>query len=174
MAETAQYLTLGLAGETFGISIRNVREILDMRPISRLPHAPHFLLGMIDVRGSGYPIVDLRLKLDLPSVPATDATRIIILDVPIEDRVIGVGFVADCVYEVTDIDESSMEPVPAVGGRWQSDYIAGIGRKGDKFVIIFDLKRLMAHEGMPAAKTAAKTAQDDMQDAVRAEAPVAA
>ncbi|HTO66209.1 MAG TPA: chemotaxis protein CheW [Bradyrhizobium sp.] len=149
MAETAQYLTLGLDGETFGISIRNVREILDMRPISRLPHAPHFLLGMIDVRGSGYPIVDLRLKLDLPSVPATDATRIIILDVTVADKVVGVGFVADCVHEVTDIDESSMEAVPAVGGRWKSDYIAGIGRKGDKFVIIFDLKRLMAQEGMP-------------------------
>lgn len=149
MAETAQYLTLGLDGETFGISIRNVREILDMRPISRLPHAPHFLLGMIDVRGSGYPIVDLRLKLDLPSVPATDATRIIILDVPVGDKVVGVGFVADCVHEVTDIDESSMEAVPSVGGRWKSDYIAGIGRKSDKFVIIFDLKRLMAHEGMP-------------------------
>jgi purine-binding chemotaxis protein CheW len=149
MAETAQYLTLGLDGETFGISIRNVREILDMRPISRLPHAPHFMLGMIDVRGSGYPIVDLRLKLDLPSVPATDATRIIILDVPVGDRVVGVGFVADCVHEVTDIDEGAMEAVPSVGGRWKSDYIAGIGRKSDKFVIIFDLKRLMAHEGMP-------------------------
>src|SRR5689334_23439572 len=154
MAEMAQYLTLGLDGETFGISIRNVREILDMRPISRLPHAPHFLLGMIDVRGSGYPIVDLRLKLDLPSVPATDATRIIILDVPMGERVIGVGFVADCVYEVTDIDEASVEPIPEVGGRWQSDYSAGIGRKGDKFVILFDLTRLMAHEGMPAAKQA--------------------
>jgi purine-binding chemotaxis protein CheW len=154
MAETAQHLTLGLDGETFGISIRNVREILDMRPISRLPHAPHFLLGMIDVRGSGYPIVDLRLKLDLPSVPATDATRIIILDVPVDDKVVGVGFVADCVYEVTDIDESTMEAVPSVGGRWKSDYIAGIGRKGGKFVIIFDLKRLMAHEGMPGGKQA--------------------
>src|ERR1700760_1141841 len=151
MAENAQYLTLGLAGETFGIGIRNVREILDMRPISRLPHAPHFLLGMIDVRGSGYPIVDLRLKLDLPRVPATDATRIIILDVPLGERLVGVGFVADCVYEVTDIDETTMEAVPEVGGRWKSDYIAGIGRRGDKFVIIFDLARLMAHEGMPSA-----------------------
>ena len=162
MAETAQYLTLGLAGETFGIAISNVREILDMRPISRLPHAPHFLLGMIDVRGSGYPIVDLRLKLDLPSVPATDATRIIILDVPVGGRIVGVGFVADCVFEVTDIDESATEKVPEVGGRWKSDYIAGIGRKGDKFVILFDLARLMAHEGMPAAQGA------------EADAPVAA
>jgi purine-binding chemotaxis protein CheW len=152
MSEMAQYLTLGLAGETFGISIRNVREILDMRPISRLPHAPHFLLGMIDVRGSGYPIVDLRLKLDLPSIPATEATRIIILDVPMDSRLVGVGFVADCVFEVTDIDESSMEAVPSVGGRWKSDYIAGIGRKANKFVIVFDLARLMANAGVPASE----------------------
>jgi purine-binding chemotaxis protein CheW len=151
MAAISQYLTLGLAGETFGIPIRNVREILDMRPISRLPHAPHFLLGMIDVRGTGYPIVDLRLKLDLPSVPSTDATRIIILDVPIEDRVVGVGFVADCVFEVTDIDEGTTEPVPSVGGRWRSDYIARIGRKGQKFIIIFDLAKLMSDSEMATA-----------------------
>jgi len=154
MAETAQYLTLGLAGETFGISIRNVREILDLRPISRLPHAPDFLLGMIDVRGSGYPIVDLRIKLDLPKVAATEATRIIILDVPMGQRLVGVGFVADCVFEVTDIDESQIEPPPSVGGRWKSDYLAGIGRKGDKFVMIFDLARLMASVDMPSHREA--------------------
>ncbi|HKU04739.1 MAG TPA: chemotaxis protein CheW [Bradyrhizobium sp.] len=158
MSETAQYLTLGVAGETFGISIRNVREILDMRPISRLPHAPHFLLGMIDVRGTGYPIIDLRLKLDLPSVPATEATRIIILDVPMNDRLVGVGFVADCVYEVTDIDEGSIEPVPSVGGRWKSDYIAGIGRKANKFIVLFDLARLMTSAEMPATDLSATVA----------------
>ena len=107
---------------------------------------------MIDVRGSGYPIVDLRLKLDLPSVPTTEATRIIILDVPMDGRLVGVGFVADCVFEVTDIDESSVEAVPSVGGHWKSDYIAGIGRKGDNFVVLFDLERLMANADMPVAQ----------------------
>jgi purine-binding chemotaxis protein CheW len=115
-----------------------------MRPIAKIPHAPDFLLGMIDVRGSSYPIVDLRIKLDLPTVPATEATRIIILDVPMGDRFVGVGFVADCVFEVTGIDESQIEPPPSVGGRWKSDYLAGIGRKGDGFVILFDLEKLMA------------------------------
>jgi purine-binding chemotaxis protein CheW len=143
MAETAQYLTLGLDGEIFGISIRNVREILDMRPISKMPHAPNFLLGMINVRGTSFPIVDLRIKLDLPSVPATDATRIIILDVPVNDGFVGVGFVADSVFEVTGIDESQIEQPPEVGGRWKSDYLAGIGRKADAFVMIFDLTKLM-------------------------------
>jgi purine-binding chemotaxis protein CheW len=143
MAEIAQYLTLGLDGETFGIGIRNVREILDMRPISKLPHAPDCLLGMIDVRGTSFPIVDLRIKLDLPSVPATDATRIIILDVPVGDRFVGVGFVAARVFEVAGIDEAQIEPPPVVGGRWKSDYLAGIGKKGDGFVMIFDLAKLM-------------------------------
>jgi purine-binding chemotaxis protein CheW len=158
MAEITQYLTLGLDGETFGIGIRNVREILDMRPISKLPHAPGFLLGMIDVRGTSFPIVDLRIKLDLPSVPVTEATRIIILDVPMEDRSVGVGFVADCVFEVTGIDESRIEPPPVVGGRWKSDYLAGIGRKGDGFVMIFDLTKLMASGADIAGDTAAVAA----------------
>ena len=144
MSEITQYLTLGLDGETFGIGIRNVREILDMRPISKVPHAPNFLLGMIDVRGTSFPIVDLRIKLDLPVVAATEATRIIILDVPMDDRFVGVGFVADRVFEVTGIDQSNIEPPPVVGGRWKSDYLAGIGKKGDGFVMIFDLARLMA------------------------------
>ncbi len=153
MAETAQYLTLGLDGETFGIGIRNVREILDMRPISKIPHAPDFLLGMIDVRGTSYPVVDLRTKLDLPKVPATEATRIIILDVPMEQRSVSVGFVADCVYEVTGIDENQIEPPPSVGGRWKSDYLAGIGRRQDGFVIIFDLAKLMASSGLAQDET---------------------
>ena len=68
MAETAQYLTLGLDGETFGIGIRNVREILDMRPISKIPHAPYFLLGMIDVRGTSFPIVDQLTNTFFPDV----------------------------------------------------------------------------------------------------------
>jgi len=99
---------------------------------------------MIDVRGTSFPIVDLRIKLDLPIVPATEATRIIILDVPMDDRFVGVGFVADRVFEVTGIDQSHIEPPPVVGGRWKSDYLAGIGKKGDGFVMIFDLARLMA------------------------------
>jgi purine-binding chemotaxis protein CheW len=146
VSNTAQYLTLGLEQETFGIDIQHVREILDMCSISALPHAPDFLLGMIDVRGSGYPVVDLRLKLGLPRADATPSTRIIILDVPVNGRRTGVGFVADRVFEVTNIDGNRIEPPPEVGGRWRSNYIAGVGRKGSNFVVIFDLERLMGSD----------------------------
>lgn len=144
MSDITQYLTLGLDQDLFGINIEYVHEILEMRPISGLPHAPEFLLGMIDVRGNGYPVVDLRLKLGLPRVAPTPLTRIIILNVPINGLRTGVGFVADRVFEVTTIDDNRLEPAPDVGGRWQSHYIAGIGRKGATFVVVFDLERFMA------------------------------
>ena len=147
MTDTTQYLTLGIDKELFGIDIRNVREILDMRPISKIPHAPAFLLGMIDVRGAGYPIVDLRTKLHLPRIDPTEATRIIILDVPLKGRTLGVGFVADRVLEVAGLDNDHTESPPDVGARWESNYIAGIGRKGDAFVIIFDLEKLLGSDG---------------------------
>lgn len=146
MSSTSQYLTLGLDRETFGINIEHVHEILDLRPISALPHAPGFLVGMIDVRGQSYPVVDLRTKLGLPGIDPTPATRIILLNVPVGGRQMGVGFIADRVFEVTDLDGDRLEPPPEVGGRWRSSYIAGIGRKGDAFVVVFDLCQLMASD----------------------------
>ncbi len=150
MADKAQYLTLGLDQEIFGIDIRGVREILDMQPITKLPHAPPFLLGITDVRGVGYPVVDLRTKLGLPRADNTNATRIIIIDVTMRERTTAIGFVADRVFEVAHLDESLPETPPDVGGRWQSRYISAIGRKGASFVIIFDLERLMAADDIAA------------------------
>lgn len=144
MSSVWQYLTLGLGRETFGIDIENVQEILDYRVPAALPQAPAFLVGMIDVRGQSYPVIDLRTKLGLPPEEPTPATRIILLNVPMPDRTLRVGFVADRVFEVTELDRAEMEAAPEVGGRWRSTYIAGIGRRGDAFVVVFDLAQLMA------------------------------
>ena len=144
MSSVWQYLTLGLGRETFGIDIENVQEILDYRVPASLPQAPAFLVGMIDVRGQSYPVVDLRTKLGLPPEEPTPATRIILLNVPMAERTMRVGFVADRVFEVTELDRAEMETAPEVGGRWRSTYIAGIGRRGDAFVVVFDLAQLMA------------------------------
>lgn len=144
MSSVWQYLTLGLGRETFGIDIENVQEILDYRTPAALPQAPAFLVGMIDVRGKSYPVVDLRTKLGLPPEAPTPATRIILLDVPMPDRPMRVGFVADRVFEVTELDRAEMEAPPEIGGRWRSTYIAGIGRRGEAFVVVFDLVRLMS------------------------------
>ncbi|KAA0594824.1 purine-binding chemotaxis protein CheW [Azospirillum lipoferum] len=146
--EPAQYVTIGIDREVFAIEVGIVREILDLQPITRLPHAPPFLVGMIDVRGQGVPTVDLRVKLGLPAVPPTANTRIIVLDVPQQgqEASLTVGVVADRVFEVTSLDGQDLETPPQVGGRWRSDCIQAIGRSNGTFVIVFDIARLFAQD----------------------------
>lgn len=144
--EGAQYVTLGIDREIFAVDVEQVREILDMCPLSRVPNAPAFMAGMLDVRGQGVPVIDLRLKLGLPPAQTTENTRIVVLEVPVDGRVITMGMIADRVIEVTPLSEHELEEPPEVGVRWRSEYIRAIGRSGGAFVIIFDLSRLFTSE----------------------------
>lgn len=137
-----QYVTLGLGREVFAVEVDRVREILDLRPVAIVPNAPDFMLGMIDVRGHGVPVIDLRMKLGLPAAAATEHTRIIVLDVPVGDRARLMGLVSDRVFEVTSLAEHSLEEPPSLGVSWRSDYIQSIARRNGAFVIVFDLGRL--------------------------------
>ncbi len=146
LRESAQYVTLGLDRELFAVEVERVREILDMRPLSRVPNAPPFMVGMIDVRGRAVPVVDLRVKLGLPPTPPTEHTRIIVLMVTIGGTEQPMGLIADRVLEVAAIAADQCEPPPEVGVRWRSDYIRAIARRDGAFVIIFDLAHLFTSE----------------------------
>lgn len=143
MAERAQFVTLGVAEELFAAPVEKVQEILDMRPIARLPQAPANLLGMIDVRGQGIPVVDLRLTLGLPPAPDSENTRIIVLSLTGPHGETKLGLRADRVFEVTILDEADLDPPPAVSGTWTGRCIAGIGRRNGRFVTVLDLERLL-------------------------------
>jgi purine-binding chemotaxis protein CheW len=143
MAERAQYVTLGVADDLFAAPVEKVQEILDMRPIARLPQTPETLLGMIDVRGQGIPVVDLRLTLGLPAAPDTENTRIIVLALAGQEADQRLGLRADRVFEVTILDDGALDPPPAVSGNWSGHCIAGIGRRNGRFVTVLDLERLL-------------------------------
>jgi purine-binding chemotaxis protein CheW len=143
MAERAQYVTLGVAEELFAAPVEKVQEILDMRPIARLPQAPAALLGMIDVRGQGVPVVDLRLTLGLPEATDTENTRIIVLSLAGRGGDQRLGLRADRVFEVTILDEDALDPAPSVSGQWSGRCIAGIGRRNGRFVTVLELERLL-------------------------------
>src|SRR5258708_2544522 len=126
VADIAQFVTLGIEQEVFAVPVETVQEILAMRPLFRVPEAPSYLAGLIDVRGRGVPVIDLRAKLGLPSAPATENTRILVLEVPVSGRTLVLGLVADRVFEVAALDAKQIEPPPDLGVRWRSDYISGV------------------------------------------------
>ena len=147
MAQDQQYVTFGIDKEIFAIPVTLVKEILDPGPVSRLPEAPDYLLGLMDVRGASIPIIDLRVRFGLSPIEPTPRTRVIILENWGEERS-AIGFVTDCVFEVTDLGGIELQPSPSIGRRWRSDCVTGIGRREEKFVIVLDLDRLIEVDGV--------------------------
>ena len=142
----AQFVTLGIDREVFAVPVELVREILDPRPLCRMPEAPAYLAGLIDVRGRAVPVIDLRVKLGWPAAAATDATRILVLAVPLADRNLDLALIVDRVFEVTALDSDSLAPPPDIGTAWRCTYVQGIGRRGEDFVIILDLAHLLGRD----------------------------
>jgi purine-binding chemotaxis protein CheW len=156
----SQFVTLGLGEEVFAVSVAFVREILDYQAPFAIPDGPDYLLGLTDVRGRGTPTIDLRLKLGLPRAAPTATTRILVLDVPLADRVLSLGLVADRVIEVVSIATDQIETAPDIGVPWRSEYIQGVFRRESTagkggFVVLFDLPRLLTSQDAAVLSQAA-------------------
>jgi purine-binding chemotaxis protein CheW len=141
--QAGDFVTLALGQEVFAVPVAYVREILDYRAPFKIPEGPDYLLGLIDVRGRGTPMIDLRARLGLPSTVPDGATRILVLDVPVGGRLLGLGLVADRVIEVASFAATEIDGAPEIGVAWRSDYIAGVVRRKDGFVVLFDLPKLL-------------------------------
>lgn len=137
---TLQLVTFHIENEIFALHIQNIREINKMVDITRVPNTPHFIRGVINLRGRVIPVVDLRKKLNLPTKENTKDTRIII----IENNNITVGFVVDAVSEVLRIDSSFTEAPPATFAGVESDYISSIAKLEDRLVTLLDLDAVLA------------------------------
>jgi purine-binding chemotaxis protein CheW len=161
MSHDAQFVTLGIDREVFAVPVDAVLEILDMRPMFRIPEAPGYLAGLIDVRGRGVPVIDLRLKLGLPAQAANEMTRILVLEFSVGEQKLVLGLIADRVIEVITLDQREIQPAPAIGLQWRSDYISGVGRRNDNFVIIFALARLFSSSDVALLSATASTATAD-------------
>jgi purine-binding chemotaxis protein CheW len=151
----SQFVTLALGPEVFAVSVAHVREILDYQTPFAIPEGPNYLLGLTDVRGRGTPTIDLRLKLGLPRAEPTATTRILVLDVQLDDRVLSLGLVADRVIEVVSFTAEQIETAPDIGVPWRSEYIQGVVRRDSGFVVIFDLSRLLTSQDAATLSQAA-------------------
>ncbi|MEN3792392.1 chemotaxis protein CheW [Fulvimarina sp. MAC3] len=146
-------LTIRLQDEMFALEATNVREILDPVPITRVPNAGAFVGGLINVRGNVVPLADLRVSFGMDRPPADTDTRIVVMEIELDGEPMVAGILADKVYEVTDIETASIEEAPKVGMRWPAEYVRGIGRRDDDFVIIPDMQQIFGSRANPAANS---------------------
>ncbi len=135
-------LTFGLAGETFGMNVMRVQEIIDIVTITPVPHADKFAPGVINVRGNVVPVIDLRYRFRLPPREAGRSTRTVVFEVQLEGESTRVAMAVDAVYNVEPLQDLAIEKLPESGTKWNEKLIAGITRIRDRLTIILDLENV--------------------------------
>jgi purine-binding chemotaxis protein CheW len=144
--ETVQYLTFKLADEVFALDVAKVREILEQSSITKVPQTPDFMRGVINLRGSVVPVIDMRLKFGMSATEQTVNTCIIVAEVQMEDEIIVLGALADSVQEVIEMEPDQIEAAPHIGTRLNTDFIKGMGKHDGRFVMILDIDKVFTSE----------------------------
>jgi len=144
MTDTCQYLSFILDEELFALDIGKVREVLDYTKVTKIPNMPKFMMGVINLRGNVVPVVDMRLKFGMMKAEKTVNTCIVIVEVFIEKEVNILGIMVDSVQEVFELESGQIEPPPKIGIKLNTEFIKGMGKKDDKFIIIMDVDRVFS------------------------------
>jgi len=141
-----QYFTFLLGDEVFALEIGKVREVLEYTTITKVPRMPEFMRGVINLRGNVVPVIDLRYKLGMGTVTRTVDTCIIIVEIMIDGEIIPMGALADSVKEVTELNPDQISPPPKMGIQVDNRFIRGMGKQGEKFLIILDIEKVFTTE----------------------------
>jgi purine-binding chemotaxis protein CheW len=162
--ETTQYLTFKLENEVFALDISKVREVLDFTTITKVPRTPEFMRGVINLRGSVVPVVDLRLKFGMSKTEKTVNTCIIITEVTVDGDTTILGTLADSVQEVMNLETDHIEPAPKIGTKLNVGFIKGMGKQGEHFTIIIDIDKIFSTEELALVEEGqANTAGKDVR-----------
>jgi purine-binding chemotaxis protein CheW len=140
--EVLQYVTFRLGGETYGINVMQVKEVLRYSEIAPVPGSPSFVLGIINLRGNVVTVLDTSQKFGLPASEITDATRIVIIEADAHE----VGILVDAVAEVVYLKQSEIETAPNVGNEESARYIQGVCHRNGELLILVDLNKLLGED----------------------------
>lgn len=150
---TNQYLTFTLNKDIYALDISSVREVLELTPITRIPRTPKFMRGVINLRGHAVPVVDMRLKFGMSRTEDTINTCIIIVEVNFDGEQTIMGALADSVREVVELTENMIEQAPRMGTSIKTEYIKGMGKQDDEFIIILDISKILSVEELAMLKS---------------------
>lgn len=153
--ESRQYLTFKLREEVFGVDVAQVREILDSIKITKVPQTPDFMCGVINLRGSVVPVVDMNLKFGMAKTEKTVNTCIVVVEVNIEQENTILGALVDSVQEVIELEPQEIEPAPRIGTRLNTEFINGMGKRDDNFIIILDIDKVFSAEELEIVQSSA-------------------
>jgi len=160
-----QFLTFTLGREIFALDIGTVREVLELTSITKIPRTPGFMRGVINLRGHAVPVVDMRMKLGMSKGEDTVDTCIIIVEIEFDGEITVMGALVDSVREVFEMMPDSIEPAPKMGAAVNAEYIRGMGRQDEKFIIILDINKIFSAEELALVKGMSKEQDGGQEEA---------
>jgi purine-binding chemotaxis protein CheW len=168
ITETRQYLTFKLGNEIFATDVAKVREVLDLTTITQIPRTPDFMAGVINLRGSVVPVVDLRLCFEMSKTESTRNTCIVVVEVLLDNESTVIGALTDSVEEVIDLEPDQIQPAPRIGTQIRTDFIKGMGKRDTQFIMILDIDRVFSAEELSVARGQESVRQEAVkQDVVK-------
>lgn len=149
----SRHLTFNLGSEVFAVDVSRVREILHMPRITTVPGTPGFMRGVINVRGSVVPVIDLRRKFGMPEPEHEVCNRIIVMEPLVDEEAAVFGALADSVSDVIELESVHMDTPRAIGSRWRGEFVTGIGQSNGRFILLLDIDAVFSLDDPPAAGT---------------------
>lgn len=143
-ASVTQYLTFFVRDDEYAVEILRVREVMETLPITRIPSTPATIRGVVNVRGTVVPIVDLGIRFGAEASAISRFTCIVVVEVDVEGEAVPMGLLVDRVNQVVQLEGSQIEPVPSFGVHVRVDFLRGMGNVGGKFVMLLDIERVLS------------------------------
>lgn len=161
-----QYLTFKLSGETYAVSILRLREIIDFTELTNVPLVPQFIRGVLNLRGRVVPVIDLAVRFSSRPSEVGKRTSIVIAEVSDGDELIEVGIIVDGVNDVLEIPHSEIEPAPSFGLQIRTDFILGMGKVNDSFLVLLDIDKVLSVEELAQLSDVSSGKQEQQPEIV--------
>jgi purine-binding chemotaxis protein CheW len=155
LLEMSQYLAFKLESEVFAFDISKVREVLEFDTVTKVPQTPDMMKGVINLRGSVVPVIDMRIKFNMGEIEKTVNTVIIIIEIELDGTSTMIGAMVDSVQEVIDLDSEHIEPPPKIGTKLNTEFIKGMGKLEKQFLIILEIEKVFSSEELEFVQQAA-------------------
>lgn len=152
LSNTDSYLTFSMNQELFAVSVKKVTELLEMLPVTVVPKAPTYMRGVINLRGSVVPVLDTRTKFALPSVADSIDTCIVVMTIENGEEQVKIGAIVDSVSEVIEIPNEEIMPLPAISKKERAQFIHGVIKKEERFIMILDVDRVFSTDEVISLK----------------------
>ncbi len=147
--EAGKFLTFKLGEESYGVAVLKIREIIRMQKITPVPQMPHYVKGVINLRGKVIPVIDMRLKFGIGEDNVTERTCIVVVQIEAREGIAtSVGLIVDAVEEVMNIVEDEVEETPDLGGQFDGEYILGIAKIKGEVKTLLDIDQVIMAEGL--------------------------